>query len=477
MRVQRLTQAARQDDGAVAVFVAFLLIIFMVLAAFALDIGNAYAQARQLSVAADAAALAAAAKVGEAMPTNTPCTPAALTSIGAQSIAQSTATSVNNANAKSGTSAAPTVTVSCVKMNAADAAPNAIEVTVNNSRQISTNLAGVIGIDHISPNSFATARYMRTLAVGGLRPWAACNDTVLLAKQNPTTTYWTGIDSMPNPSGGGPCNGYAAGNWGAIDFNGGSNGAPDLINWTLNGYPNPVTIPDPTMPADPGVTNSVADALHSLVGNVVAFPAVTNYSGGGGNNASFNAVGIATVKVCAIQWQNSFWTSDLNSTDSGCWVTPSPPTSQTTTATATSKVGVAMQKNKDSTLTTTTPIFPNVPVPPNVSVSVTITQATGPNPKTFTSAVTTYNSTSQVVLTDQPSFDVAVNDNVSIVTTTVTGTGGFGPYVYQGNKWNVLNHIQFRYVDYTFSNYTGSNPTPCDPNSNNLCAGVTLLWK
>ncbi len=65
MRVQRLTQ--RHDDGAVAVFVALLLTVFMVLAAFALDIGNAYAKVRQQSVAADAAALARSSRVSSSM--------------------------------------------------------------------------------------------------------------------------------------------------------------------------------------------------------------------------------------------------------------------------------------------------------------------------------------------------------------------------------------------------------------------------
>lgn len=487
MRVHLVSGADRstgtRDEGAVAILAAVLMVLFLIMAAFALDVGNAYAQSRQLSVAADAAAVAAAAKVGEAMPTNTACTQAALNGlknssgqvVGAQAIALQVATDMNNTNARGGSSPAPTVTVSCVPYSSTDTVANAIEVTVSNHRDVKTFIAGVIGIDTFSPNATATARYLRTSSIGGLRPWAACADTVLAAKNNPGTTYWTGIDSMPT-AGGGPCNGYTAGNWGAIDFNGGSNGAPDLIDWTLNGYPGPVAIPS-TIPADPGVTNSVADALHSLVGQVVSFPAVTGYNGGNGNNASFAAVGIASVKVCAIQWQNNFWTSDLNGADSGCWQQPSPPTSTTSTTTASSTASATMKKNTDTTLSVATAIFPSLPVPSNVSVSVKITQATGNNPKSFTAPVASFTSTTQVVLGSAPGFDVAVGDKVDITVSTITGTGGFGPYVYQGNKWNVLNHIQFRYSDYTTSSWNGPNPTPCDPTNNALCQGITILWK
>jgi uncharacterized membrane protein len=63
----------------------------LVMAAFATDIANAYANARQLSVAADAASLSAAAKVGEtyasAFP-NAACDPANLTTMNADQVAQ-----------------------------------------------------------------------------------------------------------------------------------------------------------------------------------------------------------------------------------------------------------------------------------------------------------------------------------------------------------------------------------------------------
>ena len=267
--------------------VAILATVLFVMAAFAVDIGNAYAVARQQSVAADAAALAAAAKVGEKIPAGTACTQAMLTSIGANALAKQTADAYNTANNKTGVSEpVKSVTVTCPTADA-------LEVRVDNSRAVKTTLAGIIGISEISPGSFAVARYQRTRSVGGLRPWAICDETVNEAEANQNTTYATGIDNQA-----GPCNSVANGNWGAVDFDGGSNPAGDLADWTMNGYPNPVVIPDPSLPADPGVSGSsgLKAAFTDLVGKVVLFPSVTQFNGGSGNNASF---GLSASRPCA----------------------------------------------------------------------------------------------------------------------------------------------------------------------------------
>ncbi len=95
----------REDRGAIAVIFALLMTTTLVLAAFAVDIANAYANARQLSVAADAASLAAAAKVGEAYGKQFPnaaCSSANLATINATQIAKTEADRTNTANNKTG---------------------------------------------------------------------------------------------------------------------------------------------------------------------------------------------------------------------------------------------------------------------------------------------------------------------------------------------------------------------------------------
>lgn len=477
MRVQLLSAGPRRDDeGAVAIVIALTITLFALLTAFAVDIGNAYSQRRQLSVAADAAALGAASAVGNVIPPGSDCTPSMLAAlvdssgrVGATAIATAVANEINSANTKSGQSEpASSVSVACVKTDPSDAAPNAVEVTVGNEREISTVFAGVVGIDKISTGSSAVAHHIRSRSAGGLRPWAVCNDTVTEAQSNTSTTFWTGIDKTP--SGAGPCQTSASGNWGSVDFDGGSNPAGDLISWTMNGYPGPVTIPDPDLPADPGVTNSVTTALHSMVGQVVLFPVVTGFDGGGGNNASFNAVGIVTAKVCGVVYQNNTYINDLSGNSSGCWVTPTPPTSNVTTTTETANGGTIARNSK--VLTTTEAKFTAAMAgDPNVKVTV---PGAGNGGSDLVTGIASYTSPTRVTLEDDARR--AVNSpgvTVTITTSTTITTGGFGPY---DDRGNLLNHIQFRWINYSTSSYAGSASEPCDF-SNRLCVGTTLLWR
>ncbi len=216
--------AARGDQGAVAVLVAICAVLLLLLAAFAVDVGNAYANNRQLSVAADAAALAAAAKVGESLAPGTQCT-AAFAAAAQAGIAKTVADQVNaqnnKANGASGSEPVDSVTVTCTDPTTGQPL-NYIEVTVKNSRSVKTSLATIIGITELLPNDGATARYVRQTTGGGLRPWAVCAGDVQAAQDNPNTTFQTWLD---NKAFGVGCLQDSSGNWGAVDFDGGNNNA------------------------------------------------------------------------------------------------------------------------------------------------------------------------------------------------------------------------------------------------------------
>ena len=462
VRVQLLTAGRSSDDGVVAILVALLASVLFVLAAFAVDIGNAYAVARQQSVAADAAVLAAAAKVGEALPVGQPCTQALLDSVGANAIAKTTADLYNTANSRTGaTEPVVSATVTCPTFDA-------LEVRVDNSHPVKTTLAGVIGISQITPTSYAVARYQRTLGAGGLRPWAICDSTVLQAQANPGTTYATGIDTQA-----GPCNSVASGNWGGVDFDGGSNGATDLATWTMNGYPKPVTIPDPLLPADPGVSNSsgLGAAFAALVGKVVLFPSVTHYTGGNGGNASFDAVGLATVRICGVVYGNTTYSVDsATGAQSDCWVNPVGTTS--TSVTTQTTTGTMANNGTDLTLTGPSGVtFPTV-ANPNVSIAVSVVGA-GNNPGTqpLATTVATLDTATHVVLAARARKAVT-NADVTITTTTTT-YDGLVPLKANGNP---IDHIQFRWVSYATSSYDGTSSAPC-AFTDRRCVGFTELWR
>jgi hypothetical protein len=469
VRVQRLTE--RVDDGAVAVFVALLLTLFMVLAAFALDIGNAYAKVRQQSVAADAAALAAAAKVGDAVPAGTTtCTPTLLTSIGATSIAQTAADAMNNSNSKSGGEPATTVAVSCQDSG------KAIQVRVDNHHPVPTALAGIIGISSINSNSYAVARWVKVSSTTGLRPWAVCDGQVSLSQQQPDVTFATGLDNKV-----GICSTQSNGNWGSIDFNGGSNPAGDLADWTRDGYPDPVTIPG-TLPADPGVTNSqdLRDAFISLINQQVLFPSVSGYNGGSGNNGSFAAVGVATVKVCGVRYGGVNYNTEADGTASDCWVDPNGTSTTTSVDTDITRTGTIVTSgsgnNKKTVLTLTTAGFDSTVDPTTVTVTIPGAKKQGNKFVDLVTNLVSYDTTTpttKAVLGTVADKDVAgasVRIQWSVTTTTVTP--GIVPL--DTNK-KPIDHIQFRWISFTTS-WTGTGTATCTWNDGR-CVGAVGLWQ
>ena len=475
MRVHLVSRArgarAREDHGAIAIIVALLTTVLLVLAAFAVDIANAYANARQLSVAADAAALGAAAKVGEAYTTQFPnasCSPANLSTINANQIAQIEADRINTANNKTGVSEpVGTVSVTCENSN------KSIQVSIANDRQIQTALAGIIGIDSIRPNSYAVSRYQKSTVGGGLRPWAVCSSVVIEAQANPDTTFWTALGNWNNKSGdAGICGTSAPGQWGGVNFDGGPPDANDLADWTLNGYPGSVTIPDPALPADPGVSNSskLVNAFEYIVGKVVLFPAVTGVSDPG-NNAIFDAVGVATLQICGVYYGNNAYNVDqATGSTSDCWVPPTPTT--TTTPNSASVPGVTMDKGSNIVTTTTSGAFTTEMV--NAAILVPGAGNKGESPLTGTIvAVSPDGKTATLANGDKAKEDVAGVVAQVDWTTTETVPGSLGVPV--DNSGKVIDHIQFRWVNYT-TNYSGSGGTTCnlgDP----LCVGTTVLWQ
>lgn len=466
MRVQLLTRLhpRRDDEGAVAVIVAILSTVLLLLAAFAVDIGNAYAQGRQVSVAMDAGALSAAAKVGNLMPRNQACSTNLLNSINAQSVAQAEADRINQENRKNGLpEAVDSVTVACADSN------KAVEVTLNNRRGVPTALGGLIGIDTINAGNYAAARYVRKKVAGGLRPWAVCDGTALLAQQNPGTTYVAPLDNKL-----GVCTSQASGNWGSVDFDGGSNSAGDLASWTMNGYPGPVTIPS-TLPADPGVSgsNALKDAFGALVNQVVLFPSTTGFNGGNGNNASFGAVGIVTVKVCGVYYQNQTY-----NTGSDCWVDPVAGARTAGTPTTVTVNGGAMNSsnangNNRNRLTVGADAF-TAAMAGNPDVTVRVPGA-GQGGADLVTTIATYENPRSVILTDRARTTVT-NRQVTITTATWITAPGVPAGIEFENNGRPMNHIQFRWVNYTTSSYTGSNGDTCALNDP-LCVGQAVLWR
>jgi Flp pilus assembly protein TadG len=327
-----------EDDGAIAVLVALLAVVLIGMAAFAVDLGNAYAVKRKLSVTADAAAIAgvsAASKVlrAGAVSCDTATgkiTPAAQQTA-AQAAAQTAASAVMSQGDLSGKSTLTPVVLSCTADD--------LRLTVSNAQSVPTFFAGIFGIGDTNPVGGATARAFVPGSGTGLKPIAACTDTVN-SRYNPSGPSKPFLVFMDNN--GNPCGVGANGNWGILNFDdqGQYNAAPtgpfDDPNcasggsatcqalWMSTGYYDRVYVPNPSpWVANPanrvagkpglggstgqGVGNEFKTALESMPGKVISLP-VAAWVSGNGNNAKFGITGIVSARVCAVRSQNSYYT-------------------------------------------------------------------------------------------------------------------------------------------------------------------------
>lgn len=310
---------SRTDDGAIAVIVAILAVLLLGMAAFALDFGNAYSVKRQLSVAADSAALAAARAANASIPVGGNCSESAL-----QAVARAAAVTANSQNDRSGQSSVTSVAVDC--------SGGTLTVTVANERSLETIFGSLFGADGYTVARQASAQLYVPGAASGLRPIGACQATLLANYQpaagvaNPFLVFVSKDQAV--------CGTTPAGNWGFTNFldqgsfgtyndpgdpaynpeetctsgnpsAGGQAGCQSL--WTDIGYsgpvyfPNTLTSPGPGLAGNTGFSNSSAwrSALDGLVDDIILLPVADRFSGNG-SNARLNVTGIVTLRVCSV---------------------------------------------------------------------------------------------------------------------------------------------------------------------------------
>jgi Flp pilus assembly protein TadG len=314
------------DEGAVAVLVALLAVLLFVMAAFAVDVGNAFAIKRQLSVSADASALSAAQSVNTLLPVGKGCYAPDLTAA-----ATTAATATNTQNDRAGRSVVSSVAVNCTT--------HGVEVTVTNSRTVPTVFGGVIGVGSLTPTTTATALVSVPTVATGLRPIAACAATVVDATtSNPMKQFVVYISKDSAV-----CGTSGTGQWGFTNFL--DQGAFGLFNhagdpayfpgescaggsansggnagcqseWVDDGYAGPVTIPNLSVSSSTGLSgnsglaNSSAyrSAMQSLVGQVIQLPVATAFT----SRDRLNVVGVTTVVVCSVNLGGTIYSGGSN---------------------------------------------------------------------------------------------------------------------------------------------------------------------
>jgi hypothetical protein len=302
--------------------VALLTVVLVAMAAFATDFGLAYSRQRQLQTAADGASLAAAKTFADVAAPGRACSAVVSAgSVGAVAVARS----YHGLNAPAGsqlaTGAAPTgwsgdagVAYRC------NPAGN-VEVRVTNTGTSPAFFGSVMGLDDIGLGRTATAAMGPATAVTGLRPFAVCATAAnqLLANNNatPGVAQLVSFDKVFSGSTNTatPC-GSAPGNWGTLDYDGGSNPVGDTTLWTDIGFNAQIDLGSDlviTFPGDPGFPSAnsgncstsdgcvqnvnLGGALNDILNRPSVLP-VFDVVTGSGNNTEYRVVGFIGVKLC-----------------------------------------------------------------------------------------------------------------------------------------------------------------------------------
>lgn len=277
----RMMRRGRGEDGVSAVISVIALFGVLTALLLSLDAGNVWQTRRAVVTATDATALQQA-RLAAIYGPSASCT-------GWQ------ASVVANA----GTGTQP---ISCTVVPGAT--PNTGYVTVEARKPVRVRFGGIYGQGDTTAFSSSSARWGYITQLEGARPIAICVQNEHVAGYlgtgpdlgvHPSPNVHRIMFTKANPL---ACGNRAPGNWGYVDFDGGSNSNGDLRAWLANGFSSTVAVGDcdatgaPGTPCagDPGSSGgSVSSALDTLVASGEAFPIIIFDSvRGNGSNVGYN---------------------------------------------------------------------------------------------------------------------------------------------------------------------------------------------
>jgi len=316
MRVLSKRVGARDESGAVLIWMALMMTVLLGMGAFAVDLGLAWSVKRQLSVSADGAALAGAQEAGMRYKELGSC-------LQVEALAEQTVEQYFDDNPPQGENV--TVTAD------ADACSDSQRVTVDVevSSDLGTIFGGVLNVDTMTPGAAATAQVFGTRILSGLRPFTVCLSDAQDAAASGGThqsvykNFGDDPDQSCNPTG-------AAGNWGYASFGLGTSNT-NLLCLIENGYGPACGASDSGVdvgaPADfetsPGYTgNNLQNnpnhraALNSIVGETILLPVAGDTSWSDtGSGATYGGAGAVAVEICG--WELP--PGDAGGEKSDCW--------------------------------------------------------------------------------------------------------------------------------------------------------------
>ena len=304
----------RDERGAVAVLVGILSVALLVVLAFTVDFGMAYAQRQALGTGADSAAMAIVQMQRTAQTKNPSRTcPQIVAADGAlaptdPAKASSIALTQINRNAPFGfalPAGSVTTTLSCVSSN------KVLQAKVKVTKAQKRTVGVLAGSTDLQLNRAATAVMGVPNSVTGVEPLAVCKHQAQAILNDAAADLAAGIpyraeliSSDKVWAGNATCDGSGgAGNWGWLDL-GQGNGASALGDMIASGSSSPLTLtgspPAVAMdgtPGNKGNSGPVHDGMQAIMDKQVMLPVYTTYSGNGAN-ASYTVTGFIAVQVC-----------------------------------------------------------------------------------------------------------------------------------------------------------------------------------
>jgi Flp pilus assembly protein TadG len=263
------------------VIVAICAVMLFGFAAYAIDAGNAWQTRRHIVTAADAAALAAAADY-------------------ATGVADSAGDCDDAAEEYLDKNVDGAVLLTC---SPSGVGQDTGHVTVQGETTANFTFAGIFGIDDTDIDAITTAEWGIPTGVSGLRPFGLC----LYA--NAQLEAWLNLPTGPTGQSApieityskaqpDACGSNVPGNWGVMDFDGGSNSNADTKDWTRNGYPGEISIPS-TIHGDTGAFSNSLNSELSLLRTSGAFFGLPVFDSatGNGSNARLRVIAVVYVKL------------------------------------------------------------------------------------------------------------------------------------------------------------------------------------
>lgn len=256
-----------RERGAVSVMAAVAMVPLFIMCAVVADVARVWAHRTTLQNGVEAAAVAAAQ---DWMSGKTQCLQSDLTLV-------------------SSDGASP----SQVKCSVTGSSTQGV-VTVSANEQVDLLFASLIGRSTAGVDASTGVRVGPSSWVSGLRPFALCD-------QNPSVKAWvdsnftlTSSVTVTFSSSGTTCGGAVPGNWGVLDFNGGSNSTSETEKWIADGYEPDIAVGD-VIPGNPGAPASSLKT-NGMVGQHIIVPLFSSATMQG-NQAYFTISGFAEMYV------------------------------------------------------------------------------------------------------------------------------------------------------------------------------------